>query len=386
MKETKNVKSQNIPAKKVAVCIDSRDGAGRRRLHGVAQYAQQHAWQMMLVRREGEEAVREVALLQPQGIIAYIADRKLIDAATFLSVPLVDTAISEVDVPRSVSLENGEVGRLAAATLTRLGLRHFGYCGVLGKRVSGERRTFFEQYLQQSGYSLIAFSQRVAEGESRIGPLIAWLKSLPQPIGILTFDDKLGERVLTACRWADLPVPGRIAVLGIGNDDLISKLTWPPLSSINVPAERIGYEAARILGCAMQNKPIEEPQLKISPTGVTARGSTALLAVMDPAVESAARFIHDHAGEMIGVEHVARAVGVSRRTLDRRFAKALGRTVHEELTVNRIQNACTLLSESLNSVASIAEECGYATPASFSRAFRRQMGCWPTEFRNQNRG
>lgn len=369
-----------------AVCIDTRDGAGRRRLRGVAQYAQRHDWRMMLVRRRGEEAAREVVQLRPQGIIAYVASQALIDTAKRLSVPLVDTAISEVDVPRSVSLDNREVGRLAAESLTRLGLKHFGYCGVRGKRASAERQTYFAQYLGHDGFTFAAFSQHVAEGESQMRSLTAWLKSLPKPVGILVFDDKLGERVLTACRWSDLPVPDRVAVLGIGNDDLISKLTWPSLSSINVPAERIGFEAAGLLDHAMQRRRIDQPQRRLPPTGVTLRGSTDVLAVEDELVEAAARYAREHAGEAIGVEHIARAIGVSRRTLDRRFAQTLGRSVHEELSAVRMQNACVLLSESQETVAEIAAVCGFGTAASFSRAFHQRNGCWPIEYRKRIRG
>lgn len=372
--------------KRAAICIDTRDGAGRRRLHGVAQYGQQHGWRMMLVRRRGKEAAREVAKLRPDGIIAYIADQSLVEAARRLSVPLVDTAISEVDVDRFVSLDNREVGCLAVETLARLGLKHFGYCGVRGKRASRQRHTYFAERLAERGFSLAAFSQRAAEGEAQMRPLTAWLESLPKPVGILTFDDKLGERVLTACHWAGLSVPDQVAILGIGNDDLVSKLTWPSLSSINVPAERIGFEAADILDHAMRRKRVGEPQRHIPPAGVAVRGSTAVLAVQDTAVESAARYIRRHAGDAIGVGHVARAVGVSRRTLDRRFIKALGRSVHEELVAVRMQNACDLLAESRKTVSAIASLCGFRTAASFSRAFHRQVGCWPVEYRNRLRG
>lgn len=376
----------NSEPKSVAVCIDTRDGAGRRRLRGAAQYAQQHAWRMMLVRRRGQEAAREVTRLRPDGIIAYIADEMLVDAAGRLSAPLVDTAISEVGVLMSVSLDNREVGRMAAESLSRLALKHFAYCGVRGKRASAERQAYFAGHLQPLGFTVAAFSQSIAEGESRMKPLTSWLESLPKPVGILTFDDKLGERVLTACHWANLAVPEQVAVLGIGNDDLISKLTWPPLSSIDVPAERIGFEAADILHRAMAGLPIEAPQRKIPPTGVTLRGATALLAVEDPLVESAARYIRGHAGEAIGVEHIARFLGVSRRTLDRRFAHALGRSAHEELAAIRMENARALLSESQASVARIATACGFLTAASFSRAFHRQIGCWPVEYRSRVRG
>lgn len=370
----------------VAVCIDTRDGAGRRRLRGVAEYAQQHGWRMMLVRQRGEQAAGEVKRLKPHGVIAYIADPMLVDTAEKLRVPLVDTAISEVDVPMSVSLDNDEVGRLAAESLTRLGLGHFGYCGVRGKRASVERHNAFAEHLKPHGYRLAGFAQRVAEGESRMKPLTNWLRSLPKPVGILTFDDKLGERVLAGCRWADLATPDRVAVLGIGNDDLVSKLTWPALSSINVPAEHIGLEAAKLLDRAMRGASIRRPRRQVLPTGVTMRGSTAVLAVQDTEVESAVRFIREQAGAAISVEHVAEAVGVSRRTLDRRFARALGRSVHEELNAVRMQNACEMLGETLTTISRISEACGFATAASFSRAFRRHVGCWPSEYRRRVRG
>ncbi len=51
-----------------------------------------------------------------------------------------------------------------------------------------------------------------------------------------------------------------------------------------------------------------------------------------------------------------------------------------------MQNACVLLSESQETVASIAAACGFRTAASFSRAFHRQIDCWPIEYRNRVRG
>ncbi len=370
----------------VAVCIDTRDGAGRRRLHGVAQYGQRNGWRMMLVRQSGRDAAQEVLGLRPHGIITYIAEGSLVEAALQMAVPLVDTARSDVDVESFVSLNNEEVGRLAAERLAGLGLRSFGYVGVRGKRVSVDRQACFARHLKPRGFVPAAFSQRIAEGESRIRPLIRWLESLPKPVGVLSFDDKLAERVLTACRWAGLSVPNSVAVLGIGNDDLVSKLTWPSLSSINVPAERMGFEAAEILDQMIHGKAIDEPKRWLAPSGVTMRGSTALLAVQDSVVESAARYVREHAGDAIGVGHVARAVGVSRRTLDRRFTEALGRSVHEELTTVRMQHACELLSEGLETVGAIAKACGFGSASSFSRAFHRHLGCWPIEYRNQFRG
>lgn len=369
----------------VAVCIDTRDGAGRKRLHGVAQYARHSGWRTMLVRRTGREAAQEVSRLRPQGIIAYVADRWLIDVAQRHKVPLADTAQAEIEVPLYTTLDNAVVGRLAAEHLSGIGLKHFGYCGVRGRSVSAERRDALAACLADRGHRLHAFAQQISEGESRLEPLVRWLRSLPKPVGILAFDDKLGERVLTACRWAELAVPNEVAVLGIGDDDLMCEVSWPSLSSISSPTSRLGYEAAEMLDRAMRGERSSERVRKIEPTGVTVRASTDMLAVQDDLVRSTVAFIREHAGNAIGVKHVALALDVSRRTLDRRFADALGRTVHDELTAVRMQMARQLLTGGLQTVSDIARLCGYETAASFSRAFRRHAGCWPTDYRNQLR-
>lgn len=95
--------------------------------------------------------------------------------------------------------------------------------------------------------------------------------------------------------------------------------------------------------------------------------------------------IRQRVGDSIGVAHLARAAGVSRRTLDRRFLDALGRSVHHELAAARMQRAQNLLTASEWTVAEIAEACGFGTAASFSRAFHQHYGCWPSEARKSVR-
>lgn len=377
------MKTSPSPQRTVAVCIDTRDGAGRKRLHGVAQYARRHGWRTMLVRHTGRQAAQEVSRLHPHGIIAYVADRWLVDVARRQKVPLADTAHGEVEVPMMITLDSEAVGRLAADHFLGMGLQHFGYCGVRGRVASADRRASLAGHLAAHGHDLFAFSQGIAEGESRLEPLMRWLQGLPKPVGVLAFDDKLGERVLTACRWAGLSVPEQVAVLGIGDDELMCEVSWPSLSSISFPTSRLGYEAAEMLDAAIGGRGTAGLVRRIEPTGVTVRASTDMLAVEDSLIHAAVRFLRDHAGQAIGVKHVAAALGVSRRTLDRRFMAVLGRTVHDELTAVRMQIARRLLTEGVQLVAEIADACGYATAASFSRAFRQDAGCWPTEYRGK---
>lgn len=370
---------------RVAVCVDTRDGAGRKRLYGVSQYARGRGWRMLLVRHGGSRGAEEVRRLRPDGVITYVADERLLGVTRELGIPLVDTALGELSIPLVVGLDNDAVGRLAAEHLLSLGLEHFGYCGVRDSVASGQRRAAFSRHLARSGRTAGAFAQRLREGESRMEPLAAWLEGLPKPVGVLTFDDKLGERVLSACRLSHLSVPHEVAVLGIGNDELMCEISWPSLSSISFPTERLGFEAAEMLDRAMRGRPVRERVKSIEPTAVANRASTDLVAVEDPLVRSAVAFIREHAGEAISVQHVALAAGVSRRTLDRRFRDALRRTAHDELNSVRMQAARRLLTDSTRSVAEISVNCGYESSAAFSRAFRRHAGCWPTDYRSQVR-
>lgn len=374
------MKSPTGRIRSIAVCIDTRDGAGRNRLHGVAKYIRRLGWRMMLVRLGGKAAATEVARLNPDGIIAYITDRWLLDVARQLSVPIVDTALSDLAVPMTVSVDNATIGRLAAEYLMHSGLKHFGYCGVKGRAVSGLRLASFGASL--NGMPIHSFSDPVSEGESHLEPMMQWLRGLPKPVGLLAFDDKLGERVLTACRWASLAVPHQVAVLGIGDDELMCEVSWPTLSSVSLPASRLGFEAARMLVRTLGGQRIANPHRKVMPTGVVVRGSTDMVAVDDDLVRSAIAFIRAQAHTLIGSEQVVQALGTSRRTLDRRFAGSLGRTIREELVRVRMQRARSLLADASIPIAEISRTCGYGTPSSFSRAFRQHSGRWPSEYRD----
>lgn len=339
---------------------------------------------MMLVRRVGREGADEVTRLRPTGIIAYVADRWLIRAAEGLRVPLVDTAVGEFDVPMVISLDNDGVGRLAADHLSKLGLENFGYCGVRGKVASVEREERFAAHLGDRARHFSGFSQVVAEGESRMVALVRWLRGLPKPVGVLAFDDKLGERVLAACQVAGLTVPRDVAVLGIGDDELMCEVSWPTLSSIRLPTHRLGFEAGKLLDQLLRNTKIQRCRRTLEPSIVVARESTDTLAVPDELVREVVQHLREEAGNRrTSVGRVARVFDVSRRTLDRRFVHSLGRTVNDVLAEIRMQIARQQLGETLAPVRQIATSCGFGTPAAFSRAFHQHTGVWPSDYRQK---
>src|SRR5262249_13568616 len=141
-----------------------------------------------------------------------------------------------------------------------------------------------------------------------------------------------------------------------------------PLSSIDDNLERIGYEGARLLGQIMSGKRIKTEPILIPPKGIVTRMSTNVLAVPDPKVARAVRFIFEHFPQInIGVPEIAAAAGLSRSALDRAFFKFLGRSPAQELLKVRVEHAKKLLLESELKAHEIAAQTGFSSIVHFSQ-------------------
>jgi LacI family transcriptional regulator len=90
-------------------------------------------------------------------------------------------------------------------------------------------------------------------------------------------------------------MPEDVAVLGVDNDELLCSLSSPLLSSVEQGAKRLGYETAKLLD-SLIGKPASLKVRKnaIDPFGVVARASTDVLAIEDPHLAKAMRFISQH--------------------------------------------------------------------------------------------
>lgn len=85
------------------------------------------------------------------------------------------------------------------------------------------------------------------------------------------------------------------------------------------------------------------------------------------------------------LEQLAAAIGSSRSTLAERFATLVGLPPIQYLTRWRMQVAANLLNDPANKLFGIAREVGYETEASFSRAFKREVGLSPTQWQRRQR-
>lgn len=100
--------------------------------------------------------------------------------------------------------------------------------------------------------------------------------------------------------------------------------------------------------------------------------------------QQGAAFIHQNYSRSIGVEEIARQTGVSRSCLFRAFQWEFDCSPSAYLIHYRIQRACQLLRHSTLSISAVAASVGFQDPLYFSRAFRREVGCSPKEYRDSD--
>lgn len=85
------------------------------------------------------------------------------------------------------------------------------------------------------------------------------------------------------------------------------------------------------------------------------------------------------------IELVAQTFGCCGRTLQRRLKTEGGTTYHELLEEVRFELAQQYLAQSRMPVTQVSLAVGFSNPTSFTRGFKRVVGCSPREWRNQHR-
>ncbi len=109
---------------------------------------------------------------------------------------------------------------------------------------------------------------------------------------------------------------------------------------------------------------------------------TGFLAVLsDTRLSRAVKIIQDSAAHDIALEDIAREAGMSRSSLAEQFKSTLGCSPISYLTKWRMFTACDLLQDTYYSIGEVAQRVGYDSDIAFARAFKRELGASPTEYR-----
>ena len=117
------------------------------------------------------------------------------------------------------------------------------------------------------------------------------------------------------------------------------------------------------------------------PTHVVTRQSTDILAIEDREIAEAIRFIRNNSRKITTVSDVINALTLSRRELERRFRRVLGRSILTEIRRVRVEGIKRMLVETNMSISQIASEFGYYGPEHIARYFREETGISPQKYR-----
>lgn len=98
------------------------------------------------------------------------------------------------------------------------------------------------------------------------------------------------------------------------------------------------------------------------------------------------RHLVRHFREEVRLAEVLAVAGLTKSTFSRQFRRHTGRSLSDFLIGIRLQAACRELATTSRSVLEIALGCGFTQVSFFNRAFRRAMGCSPSEFRVRGTG
>jgi len=94
-------------------------------------------------------------------------------------------------------------------------------------------------------------------------------------------------------------------------------------------------------------------------------------------------WVNEHYLEKIVLEDITKAFNTNKTTLNQRFKAVMGITVIDYIINLRMQVSCSLLRKTFLSVGEIMERSGYHDNAHFLRAFKKNAGCTPSEYRKQ---
>jgi LacI family transcriptional regulator len=361
---------------------------------GVAEYARKANWILNDIMCHSG---RLPSKWSGDGIITHVnsaSERDLLSLLRKAKVPVVNLgAYRAKPVTARVVSDNAAIGRLAAEHLISRGFEHFAFCRLTSREVVLERMEGFRKAVESAGRQFhdLNFEERLVSGRKaafNYDAVLPWmarhLKALPKPLGAMAQYDGEANDVVRACQMAGLAVPEQVAVIGVDNDPIYSQLGPVPLTSVDSNRRLAGYKAAELLDRILAGENWVEKNTLIEPEGVVVRESTDIVAVADPHVSKALRFIWQNYARDISVDEIVRCSGISRRGLYSRFETIVGHGIYDEIIRQRMNRAKQMLRETNEKLQFIADECGFETAERLSRSFKRFGGISPSDYRLQH--
>lgn len=361
-------------------------------IEGILEYVNRHQrrWSFMLAPESNSITINQLVGWTGDGVIAALNTASESRCAKTFPLPVVNisSAMAVSPVPRTM-VDNQAIGVLAAEHYLERAFENFAFYGMKGIAYSNQRLEGFRDTLAAAGHgveTLLAeptFKVKGSEWLHQQAGLTKWIKTLPQPCGVLAASDARARQVMNSCRELQIQVPDQLAVIGVDDQQIICEHTHPTLTSVARNSLQEGYEAAELLDRLISGRPIEQQDSLVSPLGVVTRESTDMVAVQDDRLREALVYLRENIEEPVTVAEVCRHIGVSRRWLEYAFSDSLGSSPFNYIRRQRLKHARRLLREErTTAINTIATRTGYTSSNQLAKAFRAEYGLSPRGYRH----
>ncbi|MGL6196605.1 MAG: AraC family transcriptional regulator [Thermoguttaceae bacterium] len=391
---------------KILLALDATGIHDRNIIRGVASFSREKQlnWDIRIVSRDGESAHYTMLdpLYETQYQLKWIPDGMIISAKeafllkTYKSKKIPSVVVDEkslgFEIPPnvpSISADDLGIARCVAMEYIERGMTSLAYCGIPDSPLtywSRIREQEFERVAKENNVSCSIFpahavAQKSLQTQKKV--LISWLQSLKKTVGIMACYDIRAIHILYTCREIGLSVPDEVAIIGSGNDRTVCELSIPSLSSVEQGGMEIGTRAAATLHSMLLGDVQKTKQCKIiaSHGGIIARESSDFWGINDEDVRSALEFIRNNASNGIFVKDVVDIVQISRSSLEQRFSKLVGHSIHTEIKKCQTRKVSYLLRTTYMTLEQIAEQTGFPHIQHMATLFRKHFGLNPTEYR-----
>lgn len=378
--------------KKVLLLVETTYHYGRCIVMGVDYHAAQNNWEITFEPRGLAEPLPcWLDSWDGDGVISRLVDVDSMERLRRTELPAVELAANRSGFKADVIVDERLLAKMAADHLIGCGFRHFAFYSYGMSWWSLARENAFVEEIKSRRHECFQLRSVAGVVDATMPNwslddrkrLQKWLLRLPKPIAIFSANDSHAREVLSVCQLNKLSVPNEVAVLGVDDDPWFCQYLSPTLSSIDANGFLTGWRAAALLDDLLRGHSRPLQPITIPPLHVSTRQSTNAIAVPDPDIAAALRFLRQNDTLCVSVADLVRKVNLSQKTLERRFQQYLGKTPEQVIMHIRIERSKNFLRDTSLSVESVGLKTGFSSAGHFIRTFKHETGTTPGHYRLQ---
>lgn len=369
-------------------------------LAGLSSYAAKHGWniqQVTLPPSANQSFLRKlIEFWHPLGIIetcGHDEHMPIFEKSPTVPYVLIDSELAwkeDDSLPTAslgfVNCDSRSCVEIAARALLKRNFASYAYVSAYRHyHWSETRRQIFKEMTELNGNPLQSFDGTGTDSSSaeKMIKLGTWLKALPKPCGLLTANDRTAAIVLASAAQSSVRIPEELCVIGIDDDESLCETLSPPLTSVKIDFRNGGHIAGETLRKLISKRTHSPIRTFYAASDLTKRLSTRQIIRPAPAVTKALEEIRRRATEGISSSDILPILGGSRRTAEKQFRTAVGKSILEEILDVRFEKLLSLLAAEHVRLDTMAGFTGFKSENHLQRMFKSRYGMSMSEYREK---